>query len=141
MDRQTGKMVCIMKGILDGPGHQNTADITALQRVEKRLLCIPEPVKTDQLLIGQIERPGISGSGERILRQKGMVKQRMKSPILAGKITVKGFSGNLCLLAKIADGYFVIMHSVHHGQKLLLELTLTLGGLFWFAQLIHAAAS
>jgi hypothetical protein len=66
-----------------------------------------------------------------------MIDEGIQSPILAGKISIEGFSGDLQMIAQIADGNIFIISSQHQLQKSLLQFPLAAIGLLGLADFIH----
>jgi hypothetical protein len=66
-----------------------------------------------------------------------MIDQGMKGTVFAGEVSVEGLAGYLQIRTQVADGDLIILRFCHHGQQALLQLTLPIGGLFCFAELIH----
>jgi hypothetical protein len=66
-----------------------------------------------------------------------MVQEGIECAILAGKIAVKGFSGDLQPVTQIRDRDFLKPVVFHHYQQTLFQFPLALHGLLCFAKLIH----
>ena len=97
---------------------------------------MPEPEKSAQLLF-QSPAAADALKIKHLIIHQGMVNESVQRAVLAGKITVKRLSGNIHLLAQVADGDIFIPGIAHDLHQSLFHLPLTGSRLFGSALLVH----
>jgi hypothetical protein len=81
----------------------------------------------------------LSRQGKAFILHQGMIDQAMQGTIFTGKISIKGLSGNLQLIAKLTDRNFLEMPRQHDLQQAFFQLPLSVGRLFRLAQFVHSS--